>query len=50
MVHPSQRGQALIELIGAVVVLMTFAFLYFNFSMKQNQLLEKDRFEQRGSR
>ena len=44
MVHASQRGQALIEVIATVLVLMTFAFLYFNFNQSTGLLLEQSRF------
>ena len=47
MVHTSQRGQALIEVIATVLVLMSFAFLYFNFTQKTQGLLEESRFKGR---
>ncbi len=44
MVYTSERGQALIEVIATVLVLLSFAFLYFNYTEKTQDLLEQSRF------
>lgn len=44
MVYSSQRGQALLEIIATVMILLGFTFLYFNFSIKTEQVLNTHHF------
>lgn len=44
MVHSPQRGQATLEVIGVVLVLMIFAFLFLHFGQTSLQTLEKNQF------